>query len=125
MVGGNQDGFTLAEVITAFALLGVLVVVAVPIYSELSDQQQLRDQQYMVLLTLQEQMERLGTEKVPTSGKIVKKDTSMGPRPFIYEVSWEKKRETSFTMRAMVEIRWKDIKDRKRVMRLENILFTP
>lgn len=125
MVRSNQGGFTLVEVIIAIALLGVLVAVAVPVYSELKDQQHLRDQQYIVLLALQEQMERLGSDTAPPSGKIIKKDTSMGPKPFIYEVSWKKVRETSFTTQVMVEVQWKDIKDRKRVMRLENILFTP
>lgn len=127
MVKGDQAGFTLVEVITALALLGVLVAVAVPIYSELTHMQQVRDQQFLALLALQEQMERIGRESVPTpsSGTEVKKSKGMSGTPFTYRISWQKKRESRHTIRGMVEVTWKDIKGKKHAKRLESFHYTP
>jgi len=64
---GGERGFTLAEVLTALMILGLLAVTAIPAYTELRIRYQVQDQRFEAVQLIQEQMERLQRKRVVPS----------------------------------------------------------
>jgi prepilin-type N-terminal cleavage/methylation domain-containing protein len=60
---GNERGFTLAEVLTALMILGLLAVTAIPAFTELRIRHQVQDQRFEAVQLIQEQMEHLQRER--------------------------------------------------------------
>ncbi|MBN2908446.1 prepilin-type N-terminal cleavage/methylation domain-containing protein [Polycladomyces sp. WAk] len=119
---GGERGFTLAEVLTALMILGLLAVTAIPAYTELRIRYQVQDQRFEAVQLMQEQMERLQrTWVVPA----VNRTMEINRAGTMFRVTVRKRLIRSHLLESEVVIRWRDFRKQEQLLRLRARQFAP
>ncbi|GGA31519.1 hypothetical protein GCM10007416_00050 [Kroppenstedtia guangzhouensis] len=116
----GEDGFTLAETVTALMVFGVLVSVALPILGELQIRHQSHAQRMEALILLQSEMERVQSSAVPVPAKGEKNRKGKGVN---YRIRWEKKFAEPHLAGTYVEVTWKDANQKEQKEFLKGLSF--
>ncbi|PTM59351.1 type II secretion system protein [Desmospora activa] len=119
---GSEKGFTLVEVATAFMVLGVIVAVSIPIWSELREQQHLQTQRMQALLLLERQMEVLQASPLSSPQEGFTREQADG---IDFTIHWEQQHAGSHLAETNVEVQWKDRRDKTQQLRLRAVQFVP
>jgi prepilin-type N-terminal cleavage/methylation domain-containing protein len=119
---GVERGFTLAEVLTALMILGLLAVTAIPAFAELRIRQQVQDERFEAVQLIQEQMERLQRERVVPP---VNRTMEMSRAGTMFRVTLHKKWIHSRLLESEVVIRWRDFRKQEQLLRLRARQFMP
>ena len=120
----DERGFTLAEIVTALMVLGVMAAAAIPVFLEWRGAQHLASQRFEAHLLLQEKMERLQRETDPHPVRGSEKRRGEAVAGTVYQVTW-KQEIRGHLMRTDVMVTWKDAKGIGRKLRLRGLQFVP
>jgi type II secretion system protein I len=99
----DQRGFTLAEVVMALFVFGVVLATAVPVMMELERQHQARDERFYAMMLLQNRMEVV-QQSQGVSGNGQHSDRLKGVR---YQVKWETTKVAEDLIESQVVVSWK------------------
>jgi prepilin-type N-terminal cleavage/methylation domain-containing protein len=119
---GSERGFTLAEVLTALMILGLLAVTAIPTMAELRFRHQMQNQRFEAVQLIQEQMERLQRDRVVPPVNSTMKIKRAGT---MFRVTLRKRLIRSRLQESEVVIRWRDFRKQEQLLRLRARQFAP
>ncbi|MBO2532011.1 MAG: prepilin-type N-terminal cleavage/methylation domain-containing protein [Planifilum fulgidum] len=120
----DERGFTLAEIVTALMVLGVMAAAAIPVFLEWRGAQHLASQRFEAQLLLQEKMERLQRETDLHPARGTEKRRGEAAKGTLYRIEW-KKEVRGRLMRTDVMVAWKDAQGIDRKLRLRGLQFVP